>query len=108
MKRIFNFNANENNLRIAVFTDKIIRITYGKDTDVTSRNMVITADFDALPAVPVTESETEREYSISTGAVKVNIDKKTLDLRFERADGSLLSGLYGHSLKEYEVYSTVG
>ena len=106
MNKIFNFTSNENALRIMVCTDKIIRITYGKDSG--SDSMVVTADFDKMPDVCAAAEENEKEYTIATNSLRVIVDKKTLDLRFERPNGTLLSSLYGHDLEEYDVYRTVG
>lgn len=108
MNRIFNFQTKENTLRITVCTEKIISVTYGKDPAAKADSMIVTADFETLPEVSVTTSCTDSEFTISTDALKAIVDKNTLDVRFERPNGSMLSRLYGHSLTEYEVFGTVG
>ncbi len=108
MDRIFKFQSGENTLRIMVYTDKIVRVTYGKDLDAAPDSMMVTADFGALPETAAATRETEQEYTVSTGALKAIVSKKTLDVRFTRPDGTLLSGSYGHGLTEYEMFRTVG
>lgn len=108
MSRIFNFESGGIILRITVFSDRILRITFGKNPDAQPNSMTVTADTNALPEVSAVLSESDTAYRLSTSVLTAVIDRKTLDICFERADGSLLSSLYGQTLTEYDVYGQVG
>ncbi|MBQ4353276.1 MAG: DUF4968 domain-containing protein, partial [Clostridia bacterium] len=106
--KFFDLAAGENTLRISLCTDKIIRFTYGTKLDQERESFIITADFDAMPAVKADVADGDDAFTVTTDSVRVIIDKKTWNLRFERPDGEVLSRMYGHVLEEYKVYRTVG
>ena len=108
MNQIFRFQSGENILSISVCTEKIVHVTYGKDPDAVLNTMIVAADWNALPSTAVVIDETDDTYILTTDSLKTIIDKHTLDIRFERSVGSLLSSLYGHWLEMYSVHKTIG
>lgn len=108
MNRFFKFQSKDNALCLTVCSDKVIRITYGNNPRAMTDSMIVNADPETMTVNTVLTEENNCEHIISTDAVKAIIDKSTLDIRFERPDGSLLSKLFGHELMEYDVFRTVG
>lgn len=110
MKNNYLIQTETATLRVTVCTDKIIRITHGKELDRTGNidSIIVSADLNALPDVAVSISETDGEFSASTPQIKVIVDKHSLAIRFERSDGTLLSRAFGADLQEYEMYRSVG
>jgi len=108
MNQIFRFQSGENILSISVCTEKIVHVTYGKVPDAVLNTMIVAADWNALPSTAVVIDETDDTYILTTDSLKTIIDKHTLDIRFERSVGSLLSSLYGHWLEMYSVHKTIG
>ena len=108
MKPTYNFQLDDITLHMQVCDDHIIHVMYGKNPCPQKASIMVVDNVDAMQDVAVVTSETEHEFVLCTNAVKAIIDKKSLAIRFERDDGSLLSALYGHGLTEYEIYRTIG
>ena len=110
MNKNYSISTEKATLRVTVCTDKIIRVTYGKDPEaaVKQDSIMVSADLNILPVVETSVSETDSEFAVSTSQVRVRVDKGSLAIRFERPDGTLLSREYGADLQEYEMYRNVG
>ena len=102
MNQVFHIEGQGISLRVTVYTDKIFRVTYG---EAPPDSMIVTAE----PSdTRVTTAEGEGEWVISTAALRAVVDKATLNVRFERPDGTSLSREYGKTLQAYDIYKTVG
>lgn len=108
MKSIFHFYLNDDTLRIVVYQEKIVRVTYGKAPDQIRKSMIVTAPMPDSLEIPLKTDETEQEFRISTDFMRICVDKKTLGIRYERLDGTVLSHEFGRSMEEYEIFHTVG
>lgn len=108
MKSIFYFYLNDDTLRIAVYQGKIVRVTYGKAPDQVRNSMIVTAPMPDSLEIPLKTDETDQEYRISTDFMRICVDKKTLSVRYEHLDGTVLSREFGRSMEEYEIFHTVG
>ena len=108
MKQTFTLTQDQMSLRICPCTDKIIRITFGSTPDSVRPGAMISADFDAMPEVSATLTETEDAITVRTDSISVTADRKTLALTVNRADGTLLTRISGLSLTGYEMQRTVG
>ena len=105
MKYDFSIQGQDTPLSITVYTDKILRVTYG---EASADSLMVTADPTALPSVAVTASESEGAYTIETSSVRAIVDKATGEVRFQRPTGELLSREYRKELEPYDMYRTVG
>ena len=102
MNQVFHIEGQGISLRVTVYTDKIFRVTYG---EAPPDSMIVTAE----PSdTRVTAAEGEGEWVISTAALRAVVDMATLNVRFERPDGTSLSREYGKTLQAYDIYKTVG
>jgi len=108
MKQFYELHSENASLRITPCPGGIIRVTYGKNPADAVPGLMIAEEFHSLPAPPSEAGDTGESLTVTSGAVRVIADKKSLALRFERTDGTLLSALSGFSLTEYEMYRTVG
>ena len=110
MSRIHCFSNQNASLCLTVWKDGIIRVLYGQAPEamLTHPGMMITADLNDLPEPTVTASETEEAYVVCTSRVRAIVDKASLNLRFERPDGTLLSRECGKEMEPYDIYRTVG
>lgn len=108
MNSVFNFNINDSSLRIALYSSRIARVTYGDLTDRASESMIVTAPYPSSENNFAKSSETEAEYIVCTDEMRICVDKKTLSVRYESADGTLLSRERGRTLEQYEIYRETG
>jgi len=108
MSSYFDITGENGTLRVTFCTDRIVRVTYGKNPVRSTESLMVTADFSTLPDVKTEAEETDEAVILASGAVRVTVNRSTASVRFERADGTPLSSLYGCGLEEYEIYRTVG
>ena len=100
----FNFDINGTALRITVMSEKSVRVTYGKNSP--SESMIVRAK--AAENIAVKSEESDDEICLSTSFLRVHIAKDKPDIRFEKADGTVLSRVFGCSMEEYAIYGTTG
>ncbi len=105
-ERSYIFQLDTKYLKIRVYNEKIVRITYSADISNNKKSVMITAVPEDLPEDALSEERTDTECFIKTKYLTVAVDKATLNVKFLRSDGTLLSSASGHSLVEYDVFKT--
>jgi len=108
MKQFYELHTDTASLRITICPAGIVRVTYGSNPGNAVPSLMIDKNFAQLPVQQAAAEETEDLLILTAGTVKVIADKKSMDIRFERTDGTLLSLLSGQILTEYEMFRTVG
>lgn len=108
MNSVFKFNTSDHSLRITLYNSRIARITYGSLMSQIPSSMIVTAP-SPMPEEAIAQSrESDDEYVISTDEMRICVDKKTLSVRYESADGALLSCERDRALEPYEMYRDLG
>ena len=100
----FIFDINGTALNVVVMNEKTVRVTYGKSFPKDS--MMVTAK--AAESIAVKMEESDGEICLSTPFLRVHIAKEKWDISFEKADGTVLSRVFGCSMEEYAIYNTTG
>lgn len=110
MNSFYDVATDQSLLRVAFYTDSIVRIIYGASPDTAwqTESAMVSVNRYSLPTVEVLSTETDEELSLSTPCLRVTVSKKNAAIRYERPDGSLLSREQGKVLETYEMYRTVG
>ncbi len=106
MNNIYTFTSNDYTLKITLYTDKIVRVTYGKSPFDLTDSMIVTATPE--DEIPHKTAETEQEFSLCTDFLRIIVDKQTLHIRYETTSGTVLSRESNHSLEKYSITRTVG
>lgn len=108
MNRIFQIGYTAVPLYVTVYSDHILRLTYGGHPDTCAESMMITAAADTYPVSVLETEDTEQVFTLTTAAICLTYDKTCKKLRFTRRDGTLLSRLSGCSISAYDIYHTIG
>ncbi len=108
MKSIFKFICNDHSLNILLYGPGIARLTYGCLYRPTLPSMIVTAPMPEDCPGYAENHETDTEYIISTEKIRICVNKSTLEVRFLKVDGELLSHEYERTVEPYEVYRNIG
>ncbi len=88
-------------LRLVSYGNKIIRVTYAAGPSFPDAASAIVT---AAPDSGATVCENENELVFCAGDARAVVDKKTLDVKFERENYGILSRISGQGLDEYDIY----
>ena len=100
----FNFDINGTALFITVMSEKSVRVTYGKNSP--SESMIVRAK--AAENIAVNMEESGEEICLFTSFLRVHIAKDKPDIRFEKADGTVLSRVFHGGIRDIQHNRRIG
>lgn len=107
MKDSYTFTQDGKILRLAFYNKKTVHVTFSIHEEPELLTLTeIRKEPDGISVSKMTD--TDDEYLVDTGYVRIRIDKTTLNILYEDNSAQQLSGEHDRTFQEYDIYRTRG